>query len=59
MIKIDLIGCEGSSACVRYPNQPTSSSVIVGNFTQDPFTSHGELIQEIFIHLMIMRNVTQ
>jgi hypothetical protein len=33
---LDIINCQGSSACIRYPDK---SSILVGNYTSDPFTT--------------------
>lgn len=40
----DLIDFEGSSAGIRYKD-PTNSSIIVGNFSADPFTAFGNIEQ--------------
>ena len=38
----NLNGCDGSSACITYNDQMTTS-LIIGNYTKDPFTSEGKL----------------
>lgn len=36
----DLIGCQGGSACVRYPS--LFSSILIGEYSPDPFVAAGK-----------------
>jgi len=35
--------CNGSSACLLYPNLP-SQTLVIGNYTKNPFVSGGNII---------------
>jgi hypothetical protein len=41
LIFLGLIGCQGASACIRYPLE-SGASLVVGKYTDDPFTGFGK-----------------
>lgn len=45
---LDTIDCNGAGSCLRYPNQP-GSTVVVGNYTADPFNSFGKFKQKCML----------